>query len=257
MRDIALRGGTAPTTPPEDGSYEFAQPERAFLEKYEAVHKDKGVPDLGSSCGRINFQFNPKEVSITKSASWKRSDTKSKKAAPPEYTGPEPCKLTLELFFDASVNGSVDVVKSVDELFGCCVPYREFKKNEHAMPYLVIFNWGGVRSFAAYISQVQAKYTRFAANGTPIRAVCTVNLEEIDVTGYPPKQNPTSGALSADTVHTTTAGDRLPLIAYREYGDAELWRALAEYNGIDDPMRIPHGTRLFLPGVDALLAQVG
>jgi nucleoid-associated protein YgaU len=254
MTDIALRGPAyeKPAQVPEA----WADPEHAFLEIFEPKHVKGGIPDLGASKGHIAFQFNPKEVSITKSAKWERKPSKKGKAGPPEYSGAEPCKLTLELFFDATMNQPVDVVKSVDKLFACCVPYKKFQKAEDAMPNLVIFNWGKVRSFAAYVSQVQAKYTRFAANGIPIRAVCTVNLEEIDVDNYP-KQNPTSGSESVDNVHTMVACDRLPLIAYEEYGDPQLWRALADYNGIDDPLRIPNGTQLLLPRVDVLLTPIG
>ena len=203
----------------------------------------------------LKFQFNPKEVSITKSAKWERKPTKDKKAGPPEFSGAEPCKLTLELFFDATV-ADINVVESVEKLFSCCVPCKETKGKEKPMPFLVVFTWGSVKSFAAYISQVQAKYTRFAPNGVPIRAVCTVNLEEIDVTPDP-RQNPTSGSYAADSAHTMVTGDSLALVAYREYGDPQLWRPLAAYNDIDDPMRIADGTRVLLPPLDALLTPVG
>jgi hypothetical protein len=252
---IALKAAK-PKNTAENAPDAFAKPEPACLEMWEPKHVKGGKPELGTKKDEIKFQFNPKEVSITKSAKWERKPTKEKKAGPPEYSGAEPCKLTLELFFDATMNSGVDVVKSVDKLFSCCVPCKEVKKGEQAMPFLVVFNWGSVRSFAAYISQVQAKFTRFAANGIPIRAVCTVNLEEIDVTPDP-KQNPTSGSFLDDSVHTMVTGDSLALIAYQEYGDPQLWRPLASYNDIDDPMRIPDGTQLRLPKLDALLAPVG
>jgi hypothetical protein len=236
----------------------WAQPQSASLLLYEAKHTKGKPPNIGSKpTDHLDFQFNPKEVSITKSAKWERKPTKDKKAGPPEYSGADPCKMTLELFFDATAKKGVDVVKSVDKLFACCVPYKDkFDKNETPMPRLVVFSWGNVRSFAGYISQVQAKYTRFSSNGVPIRAVCTVNLEEIDVTPDP-MQNPTSGALWADDVHTMVAGDSLALVAYQEYGDPQLWRQLATYNKIDDPMRIRDGTQVMLPAVTALLSPVG
>ena len=43
--------------------------------------------------------------------------------------------------------------------------------------------------------------------------------------------------------HTVTAGDSLASLAYREYGDPALWRALARYNGIDDPIRVARAMR--------------
>jgi hypothetical protein len=252
---IALKAGELTSTA-ENAPDVFSTPAHALLEMWEPKHVKEGKTQLGTKKDEIKFQFNPKEVSITKSAKWERKPTKEKKAGPPEYSGAEPCKLTLELFFDATMHSGVDVVKSVDKLFSCCVPCKEVDKGEQPMPFLVVFSWGSVKSFAAYISQVQAKFTRFAPNGIPIRAVCTVNLEEIDVTPDP-KQNPTSGSFSHDSVHTMVAGDSIALLAYQEYGDPQLWRPLAAYNGIDDPMRIPDGAKLRLPKLDALLTPVG
>jgi nucleoid-associated protein YgaU len=253
MTEIALQA-PKPKPPVEQGApSDWAQPQHAFLEKFEAKPAKNGSPTVGGSKGKIAFQFNPKEVSITKSAKWERKPAKGKKAGYTEFSGAEPCKMTLELFFDATTNGAVDVVQSVDDLFACCVPPDGGKQGEKSVPNLVVFHWGAVTSFAAFVSQVSAKYTRFSADGVPIRAVCTVNLEEIDVTI--PKQNPTSGTPNADTLHTMVAGDTLALVAYQEYGDPLLWRALADYNGIDDPMRIAHGTRVLLPRLDRLSAS--
>lgn len=231
----------------------WASPQHAFLQMFEPKHVKKGNPELGSPQGRIDFQFNPKEVTITKSAKWERHPSTGKKSGPPEYSGAEPCKMTLELFFDSTMDPKLDVVAAVEKLFSCCVPCKEPKKGDKPMPFLVKFNWGSVESFAAFVSQVQAKYTRFGPDGVPIRAVCTVNLEEIDVTPTS-GQNPTSGTASADRVRTLVSGDSLALVAYQEYGDPQLWRPLAAYNRIDDPMRIPDGTRLLLPVPDTLFA---
>jgi nucleoid-associated protein YgaU len=51
------------------------------------------------------------------------------------------------------------------------------------------------------------------------------------------------------------AGDTLPSVAFHAYGDPNLWRAVAEANGIDDPMRLRAGTRLLLPALDELVAE--
>jgi nucleoid-associated protein YgaU len=53
-------------------------------------------------------------------------------------------------------------------------------------------------------------------------------------------------------VHELVAGDTLAGIAYVEYGNPNLWRAVAELNGIDDPMRLRPGQRLMLPTVETL-----
>ena len=53
--------------------------------------------------GQIPFQFNPKELSLQKAASGSASRTRdAKNAGPPEFKGSDPCKLTLEMFLDAT-----------------------------------------------------------------------------------------------------------------------------------------------------------
>ena len=51
------------------------------------------------------------------------------------------------------------------------------------------------------------------------------------------------------------AGDSLASIAYREYGAPAYWRALAEANGIDDPLRLRPGTRLLVPPAEEVVGR--
>ena len=228
-----------------------ASRQHAALELYEAKPATGGSKPA-SPLKPIAFQFNPKEVTITKSAKWGKSNAKNaKKSGPPEFQGADPCKLTLEMFFDSTLKSDQSVVDSVEKLLSCCVPLEKDRRSK-PMPPLVRFKWGRITSFPAYVTQVSVKYTRFASNGVPIRALCTVNLEEMPSEASGP--NPTSGVLAVDRVHTFVAGDTLALVAYHEYGDPAMWRPLADYNGVDDPMRIPAGTRLLLPAGETLLA---
>jgi nucleoid-associated protein YgaU len=229
-----------------------AAQDHASLEMYEAQTAPGGSKP-GASLGGVTFQFNPKEVTISKSAQWAKKPAKgAKKAGPPEYNGADPCKLTVEMFFDATLKSDLSVVDSVEKLFSCCVPVDKTRTANKPMPPLVVFKWGGITSFPAYVTQVNAKYTRFASNGVPIRAVCTVNLEEMPSEAG--KQNPTSGVLAVERVHTMVTGDNLALVAYQEYDDPAMWRPLAVYNRVDDPMRIVPGTQILLPPAEALLA---
>jgi nucleoid-associated protein YgaU len=222
----------------------------AYLELHEPS-KDGSLDKAGPPIGRINFQFNPKELSMGKTASWTRQTAKAnQKAGPPQYNGPMPSKLSLEMFFDASGKQDDAVVQRVEKLFACCVPTDASLKQNKGSPPWVLFRWGELTGFLAYVASVQVKYTLFTAAGLPVRATCTVSLEEI--AGGPPKQNPTSGGLVPRRVHVVIEGDTLAGIAYNEYGNAALWRAVAAANRIDDPMRLRPGTSVLLPAVGEL-----
>ncbi len=200
---------------------------------------------------KIEFQFNPKELTLTKTAKWKRETAKgAKKSGVPEFLGAEPAKLSVEMFLDATRNMDDSVVKTVEKLFHCCVPTDNTRQKQKASPPWVRFQWGAITGFPAHIKTISAKYILFTPSGTPVRAVCTVQLEEMG--GETSGQNPTSGALAARSVRTVVSGDSLPSVAYREYGDPTLWRALAEANEIDDPMRLPVGVTLLVPALEEL-----
>ena len=226
---------------------------KATLQLYDAKPAAGGGAKLASPRGQIQFQFNPRELSIQKSAKWERKPARNaKKASPPEFAGADPCKLTLEMFFDASDTDGGSVVSPVEQLFSCCVPTEDTRDQGKATPPLVQLNWGAIVSFPGFITSVQAKYTLFSPEGTPTRATCSISMEEMP--GDPLGQNPTSGALSAHAVHTVISGDSLASIAYQEYGDPAMWRPLAWANNIDDPIRLPVGATLLMPAAHELPA---
>lgn len=226
---------------------------KATLKLYDAKPASAGGAQLASQRGEIEFHFNPKELSIQKSAKWERKSARNaKKASAPEFSGADPCKLTLEMFFDASDSEQGSVIEPVEELFRCCVPTDDTQQDKKAVPPLVQLSWGSIVSFPGFITSVQAKYTLFASDGTPIRAICTVSMEEMP--GDPSGQNPTSGALSVHAVHKVIAGDSLASIAFREYGDPAMWRPLAVANHIDDPIRLAVGATLIVPAAAELAA---
>jgi nucleoid-associated protein YgaU len=235
---------------PAGGGAQRPQLQRAVLKLYEPVPKPWGAAP-GAERGSIPFQFNPTEVHISKSATWGRDAAKADAAGPVEFTGSGECHLDLEMFFDASGTHDGSVVAAVEQLLRCCLPTESSADRKRPSPVLVVFQWGRITSFPAFVTNVDARYTLFAPDGTPIRATCTVSLEEMPTQSE--KTNPTSGAPAVRKVHTVVAGDTLASVAYAEYGDPALWRPLAAYNEIDDPMRPPRGARLLLPAFDELV----
>jgi len=59
--------------------------------------------------------------------------------------------------------------------------------------------------------------------------------------------NPTSGGLHARRSRRLERGDDLAVMATREYGSSAVWRQLAQFNGIDNPFRLPVGREIVLP----------
>lgn len=222
--------------------------EKAYLLLLEPSADGSGKP--GASKGQIDFMFNPKEYSVQKSSTWKRNPSRTaSETANAEFTGAEPRSLSLELFLDATEKQGGDVGLEVEKLFKCTTPDpATLGTGKTPSPPFVQFSWGSHVGFVAFVKSVTAKYSLFREDGTPIRATCTLSLEEIPT--QVARQNPTSGSLTATRTHTVVSGDSLASIAYAEYGSPGHWRVLAEANDIDDPLRLPSGSELLVPELE-------
>ncbi|HEX2196664.1 MAG TPA: peptidase M23, partial [Actinomycetota bacterium] len=137
-----------------------------------------------------------------------------------------------------------DVTAEVDALLAACRPTSSSESRNEPLPPRVRFGWDRVH-FEGYVKDVGIEYQLFHPDGRPIRATCQVTMQK--VAPKPARQNPTSGTPAIHRTIDVVAGDSLPGIAYKEYGDPARWRALAILNAIDDPMRLRPGARLLVP----------
>src|SRR6266851_841491 len=108
-------------------------------------------------------------------------------------------------------------------------------------------------SLQIFLESVSAKYIMFKSDGTPVRATADISLKEIPTD--PPPTNPTSGSIHARRSHLIAQGDTLQSIANREYGKPGLWRGLAAFNDIDDPLRLQLGSHILLPSMEEAAEQ--
>jgi nucleoid-associated protein YgaU len=195
--------------------------------------------------GKLTFQFNPLEYSVNKSAEWTSTpQPTATEGAPPEFQGSVARKLSVSIFLDSTV-GTKDVDADITLLFSMCEPTDESIQQKSPQPPPILFGWGTNVGFRACMRSVDVTYKLFTPMGTTLRAEASLSMEEIP-TSLPPT-NPSSGGLATRRTHTLVAGENLALVAHRAYGTPTMWRALAEANGIDDPMRVPIGTELLVP----------
>lgn len=205
----------------------------------------------GATIKRVKFQFNPNKLALTKSTEWRRNPARmASESALPEFVGSGPRSLSLEVFLDATDTHNDSVEKKIEDLMVACVPTpKSLVSKKPASPW-VRFEWGTAKttSFNGVLSSFSVDYSLFDVDGTPLRATCSLGIEEASVDA--PGQNPTSGSDNARRTHRVVAGDNLPQLAWHEYGDATEWRVIAETNEIDDPMTLIPGTELLVPALD-------
>jgi nucleoid-associated protein YgaU len=198
---------------------------------------------------KIDFQFNPTEYSFQKQLGWKEADTGGANVPKSTFTGGKPIQLTLKLFFDTQDSGK-DVRKEyTDKLWKLALvtPGKKDPKTKKGRPPVVEFQWGEVWTFKAVVTQITSNFTLFNVHGVPVRATCDIQLKQVEDPSSYPFQNPTSGGVEGHRTHVVEMGERLDVLAAREYGEAQHWRHIAEANGLDDPLRLRPGRLLVLP----------
>ena len=209
-----------------------------FMEKASLAMAGSVLP-----VGGLKFKYNPEKFTLSKNTDWDNPGVRLQSDwAEPTYRSTSPARLTLEIFFDAFEELFGDVSTDVAVLIDWTKPGPSNK------PPLLEFRWGVsnvLQGMKFYLESVTATYTMFRVDGTPIRATCDITL--IEWSNPASRQNPTSGGLPGMETHVLIDGETLHSVAWARYGEAGFWRALADFNGIDDPMRVEPGTTLLIP----------
>jgi nucleoid-associated protein YgaU len=203
---------------------------------------------------KLECMFNPEKYSLSQTV----KVTEFEKEGPGEpriqYRSTSTLTLSMELLFDDFASAEGDVTNQVGTLLKWQQPTPRSGKKPR--PPLLSFSWGNkqLKNFKGTLTKVDVSYTMFRRDGTPIQARVGITLQgsgnRVQWT------NPTSHSLDSRRIHTLVAGETLQSVAWDELGDATYWRAIAELNGIDDPLRIAPGRTLLIPTV-ADAARVG
>jgi hypothetical protein len=217
---------------------------------------EKAVLEI-ESIGNIPVYFNPTEYSISKSNEWKYEKVTGTPFTPPQFGGGNPRELTMSLLLDASLLGKDAHVRDVtNSLFRMMeVGGGSGAGGADAAPPFMKFRWGTETTFKSVCTQLTVAYKLFRPNGDPIRADVKMTLKQAEPAstassnGANQGQNPTTRANAGHGVHTVKDGDSLPSIAYEAYGDATVWRAIADANGIENPLHLRRGRSLSLPRI--------
>lgn len=170
---------------------------------------------------------------------------------------------TVELFFDTTEHGTGARATSVTTLTDAFYGLVKIDPQTHASP-VCSFIWGekfpGDRlperygnqrrtEFSCLVTSVKQDFKLFSPEGTPLRAVLTVKLEE-----YVPMQRQIERLNLQSSDHTRTHvlkhGESLALVSWQYLHDARDWRHVAGANGIDDPRRVTPGRTLTIPPLD-------
>ena len=151
------------------------------LQKAKLIAYNNEAPD-------ILLMFNPEEISFTRNVKWdadpgNRGDYLLPKV---NFSGVEPYKFTLkQLLFDTYESKESVTEKYIDNIKK---GVETIQKKPDGRPPVYIFEWGiGNKKdyFHCVITSLTYKLTMFLTDGTPVRAIVDISLQEVDRTNLP------------------------------------------------------------------------
>jgi hypothetical protein len=198
------------------------------------------------------------------------------------FTGGGRTVLELDLLFDITIAGSSISAEDVRDLTGPLARLAENDPNPDRYAQLprVRFVWGKAWNIPGVVTAVSERFDRFAASGVPERS--WMRMRFLRVNAETPRQPEAAGPLAADLlgenktldlsdlptldipeeniqIHEVKgggdeggAGDRPDQLAARFYGDPSLWRLIAAFNNIADPLHMLAGLVLRIPPLSVL-----
>jgi len=197
------------------------------------------------------------------------------------FTGGGMTELHLNLLFDVSLAGSSAKVDDVRDL---TYPLWQLAENSgdeqnYGRPPLVRFVWGKTWNIPGIVAAVAERLDYFTPQGDPLRSWLRMRFLRVAEPGSHalgelrplraiqlpeqvlPQPFTQTGTVAVQTspgefqVHQFVAGERLDQLVhqyYGYYGHPSLWRWLATYNGLSDPLHIPPGTLVQIPPLNLL-----
>jgi hypothetical protein len=127
----------------------------------------------------ITFQFNPTELNIRRSVKINTSQGARTASGLPKVTfsHPDPMRITLSnLIFDTFEEGT-SVLTKIEPIMKA----TDFAGTLQRPPTF-LFAWGSINYLKCFVESTDIKYTMFLPDGTPVRAVVSITLHEVDET---------------------------------------------------------------------------
>ena len=208
------------------------------MEKAKLVLTGEGAPTT------IPVLFNPEQYNISRSVNYAQVFVPGLDNPILQFISGKQTTLNLTLFFDTQ-NDYIPsgTQQDVRKLTVPIMRALQIDGKIHSPP-TAAFNWGSF-SFKGVITDAKQSFTMFLPNGKPVRSKMDITF----VYAGDPSDKKSSPFESPDRtkVRVLEQDGALWRLAYTEYGDASLWRFIADANKIYNPLRCKAGQMLKIP----------
>ncbi|WP_025741558.1 CIS tube protein [Aquimarina pacifica] len=213
------------------------------------------LPDL-----KYTALLNPEKYSFSLTTEFNEEQAQGTSSNDLQFVRSIPEDLDLEFLFDRTgaivhygddPNSSSDDTVYKDNGNGIIDDLDAFKKaaydyngDKHKPNYLMVI-WGSL-TFPCHLVSMDIEYKLFKPDGTPLRALVKAKFKKfIEKEKRSNEQNDQSPDLTHYRI--VKAGDTLPLMTFRIYGDPKYYLEVARVNNISNFRKLNVGQELFFP----------
>ncbi len=214
------------------------------LEKLKIIaYEDQEYKNKGKT---YEVLFNPQQIVENVDIKFEETKAPNTQEKEKKFNAIESGVFTLDLIFDDT--GVVDpfskpVIKQIED-FKKVALYIQGKTHQ---PNFLQIEWGDFL-MKVRLKSLKITYTLFTPEGSPIRAKANATfVRSIDDKLRVTKE----GKSSPDLTHIreVQAGDTLPLMTRRIYGDPSFYMEVARYNKLKNFRHLKPGQKIFFPPV--------
>ncbi|MGQ1785071.1 MULTISPECIES: CIS tube protein [unclassified Saccharicrinis] len=206
--------------------------------------------------GEFTTLLNPEKYNLKYQIEHNEDQASGTSSSAPRFSKMPPEDLELEFIFDRSgvVVNTTNNSLSTDEGVGVVDDVDRFKRivfdyngDEHRPNYLVI-SWGSLL-FKGTLSEMDITFKLFSPNGAPLRATARAKFKGfVEDNLRVALENNSSPDLTH--IRIVKAGDTLPLMAHRIYGDAKYYLEVAKVNNLTNFRKLKVGQEIFFPPLE-------
>lgn len=214
----------------------------------------------GSPVATFTTMFNPNNYSIKYAVEYEEDQGKGTSALPQKFKCAKPIDLSLDFIIDGTgasedlvVDGAPgkDVIDKVRHFLSVVYEYD----GEIHRPRFLRVAWGTLL-FNCVFKSANVKYTLFKPDGSPLRATISAAFYgTVDDEKRVAEESDKSPDLTRH--HTVIAGETLPILAHRYYGDPSYYVAVARVNRLDDFRALQAGQQLVFPPISKTATAAG
>ncbi|MCG2584160.1 hypothetical protein [Massilia sp. TS11] len=198
--------------------------------------------------GSYTLQLNPESYQHQHATQYTRNDATDAAGVTTKFYTIDPETFSCSFYLDASGAAQPAISSVATEIANFKSVAYNYNGSIHSPNYLELV-WGSGAQFYCRLTSLDIDYEMFRSDGTPIRAKLTAKFEQY----LSPNQiEQMAKKSSPDLTHARTvlAGDTLPAMCARIYGDTKYYLGVAAYNGLAHFRQLRPGTTILFPPLE-------